>query len=151
MVDILRSTQTLSMFSAPQFGQVIPRRPMTAYQARERPIRDYDDLYDDIAPRESPPAYVDLPFTVRHLVIATLRYIESCKPSVPVTYTFSQISSNSMLVIPPPNVPDTRPKYHISVAHNCFAPMSYITTIRRGSSDNGVHVAEFECVKASAI
>lgn len=49
-----------------------------------------------------------------------------------------------MVLIPSPNAPDTRPKYHISVRMNCFIPSSYITTIRRGATQEGAMVGDFE-------
>ena len=66
-------------------------------------------------------------------------------PVGPVTYTFSQLGYNSMLVIPPSESQDNRPVYHITVEMNCLRPTSYITVIRRGASDRGHYVGEFEC------
>ncbi|KAJ6606600.1 hypothetical protein DFH09DRAFT_821178, partial [Mycena vulgaris] len=51
---------------------------------------------------------------------------------------------NTLLLLPPSDLPDTRPQYHISVALNCMNPFSYITTIHRGASDSGPYVGEFE-------
>lgn len=51
-----------------------------------------------------------------------------------------------MLLLPPLSAPDTRPRYHISVSTNCFTPSSYITTVRKGGSEVGELVGEFECV-----
>lgn len=51
-----------------------------------------------------------------------------------------------MLLLPPPEAQDTRPVYHISLAVNCFIPSMYVTTLRRGASEFGKYVAEFECV-----
>jgi hypothetical protein len=65
-------------------------------------------------------------------------------PTVPVTYTFSPLGSDAMLLIPPPTAPDPRPKYRISVRINCFTPTSHITTIRRGDSEDGELVGDFE-------
>ncbi|TFY75409.1 hypothetical protein EWM64_g8602 [Hericium alpestre] len=64
--------------------------------------------------------------------------------SQPLTYTFSPLSFNSMLLLPPPDASDTRPKYHISVILNCFMPASFITTVRRGASETGKVVGEIE-------
>lgn len=61
-----------------------------------------------------------------------------------LTYTFSSLSYNSMLLLPPPDAPDTRPQYHISVHMNCFIPTSYITVVRKGATENGQCVGEFE-------
>ncbi|KAA1471961.1 hypothetical protein DENSPDRAFT_838072 [Dentipellis sp. KUC8613] len=41
---------------------------------------------------------------------------------------------------------DTRPLYHISVHMNCLMPSSYITIVRRGASESGQYVGEFEYV-----
>lgn len=62
----------------------------------------------------------------------------------PTTYTFSTLSFNSMLLLPPSDAIDTRPLYHVSVAHNCFMPLSYITTVRKGGTENGEFVGDFE-------
>jgi hypothetical protein len=52
-----------------------------------------------------------------------------------------------MVLLPPPESPDTRPLYHISVQMNCFMPFSFITSIRRGGTERGEFVGEFECVR----
>ncbi|KAJ7093129.1 hypothetical protein C8R44DRAFT_399036 [Mycena epipterygia] len=65
-------------------------------------------------------------------------------PLHPVNYTFSPQGFNSLLLLPPPDLPDTRPLYHISVALNCMNPFSFITTVHRGASDSGPYVGEFE-------
>ncbi|KAK0220144.1 hypothetical protein IW262DRAFT_1297260 [Armillaria fumosa] len=39
---------------------------------------------------------------------------------------------------------NSRPRYRISVSTNCFTPSSYITTIRKGSSESGELVGESE-------
>lgn len=49
-----------------------------------------------------------------------------------------------MLMFPPPDSPDPAPLYHISVEVNCFRPASHITVIRRGGTENGAYVGEFE-------
>ncbi|ETW77313.1 hypothetical protein HETIRDRAFT_421455 [Heterobasidion irregulare TC 32-1] len=49
-----------------------------------------------------------------------------------------------MLLLPPPDAPDTRPRYHISVHMNYFIPTSYITVVRKGATENGQCVGEFE-------
>ncbi|KAK0213462.1 hypothetical protein DFS33DRAFT_1483145 [Desarmillaria ectypa] len=61
-----------------------------------------------------------------------------------VTYLFRPLSPNTMVLVPP----DLRPQYHISVGSNCFIPSSYITTVRRGGSENDEFVAEFEMGKS---
>ena len=61
-----------------------------------------------------------------------------------VALSFSQLSFNSLLLFPPVDAEDSRPLYHISVEMNCFKPGSWITVIRRGGSDKGAYVGEFE-------
>jgi hypothetical protein len=70
------------------------------------------------------------------------------KPTVAMTYTFSPHSTNAMLVLPPEDSPDTRPKYYVSVGPNCWNPTSWITTVRRGASESGELVGDFEWVRA---
>ncbi|KAF7311645.1 hypothetical protein MKEN_01067800 [Mycena kentingensis (nom. inval.)] len=66
-------------------------------------------------------------------------------PLEPVNYAFSpQQHENTMLLVPPSSLPDSRPQYHISVALNVFNPFSFTTTIRRGGTSNGPKVGEFE-------
>ncbi|KAA1471962.1 hypothetical protein DENSPDRAFT_148670 [Dentipellis sp. KUC8613] len=65
--------------------------------------------------------------------------------SEPVTYTFSPASFNSMLLLPAATAAESRPLYHISVHQNCFNPTSYATVLRRGASEQGQYVGEFEC------
>ncbi|TFY70288.1 hypothetical protein EVG20_g2722 [Dentipellis fragilis] len=64
----------------------------------------------------------------------------------PATYLFSPASFNSMLLLPSSShdTTDTRPLYHISVHMNCLMPSSYITIVRRGASEAGQYVGEFE-------
>lgn len=62
------------------------------------------------------------------------------------TYSFSQFGYQSMLLLPPETSNDSRPLYHISVEINCFRPASHITVIRRGASESGAYVGEFEYV-----
>lgn len=66
------------------------------------------------------------------------------QPVQPVLYSFSTVSPTSMLLLPPLSASDSRPRYHISVSTNCFTPSSYITTIRKGTSESGELVGEFE-------
>lgn len=54
-----------------------------------------------------------------------------------------------MLVVPPRDVdPGRGAIYFISVKLNLqpFAPLSYVTTVHRGSDSTGEFVGEFECV-----
>ncbi|KAJ7786491.1 hypothetical protein B0H16DRAFT_1490644 [Mycena metata] len=65
------------------------------------------------------------------------------RPSAPITYEFTPLPSNSMLLAPPPNVKDSQRPYHITVSLNCFTPSSYITIVRKNSWD-GELVGDFE-------
>lgn len=65
-------------------------------------------------------------------------------PTVAVKYTFSRLSFNSMILLPPPHAADSRPVYHISVNLNVFNPFSFITSVRRGGSPDGDYVGDFE-------
>ncbi|GJE99004.1 hypothetical protein PsYK624_152420 [Phanerochaete sordida] len=49
-----------------------------------------------------------------------------------------------MLLLPSASDSDSRPLYHISVELSCFSPASHITVVRRGSSENGLYVGEFQ-------
>lgn len=49
-----------------------------------------------------------------------------------------------MLLIPEANSPDSRPLYHISVFLNCFNPTSATTVVRRGATEDGKIVGQFE-------
>ncbi|GJE98177.1 hypothetical protein PsYK624_143990 [Phanerochaete sordida] len=59
-------------------------------------------------------------------------------------YSFSQDSPNSMQLLPPPEAPDSRSLYHISVRMNVFKPGSHISVVRRGATEFGPFVGEFE-------
>ncbi|KAJ7105745.1 hypothetical protein C8R43DRAFT_1046167 [Mycena crocata] len=61
-----------------------------------------------------------------------------------VNYTFSPQGFNTTLLLPPSDLPETRPQYHISVVINVMNPFSFITTIHRGASESGPYVAQFE-------
>jgi hypothetical protein len=77
------------------------------------------------------------------------RYRSASRPTRPVTYSFSPVTKHSMVLIPPADAADSRPQYHISFTQNCFCPMSYITSIRRGATERGELVADFEYVRRS--
>ncbi|KAJ3567545.1 hypothetical protein NP233_g6301 [Leucocoprinus birnbaumii] len=72
------------------------------------------------------------------------RYDIATAPTNPVKYQFSNIGSNSMVLLPPADALNTQPLYHISVSLDCFVPFSYITTVVRGGSPNGEVVGDFE-------
>lgn len=59
-------------------------------------------------------------------------------------YSFSQLSANAAQLLPPPEAADSRPLYHLSVHMNVFRPQSFITVVRRGASEDGPYVGEFE-------
>ncbi|THH04232.1 hypothetical protein EW146_g10232 [Bondarzewia mesenterica] len=48
-----------------------------------------------------------------------------------------------MLLIPPPIALDSSARYHISIHLDCFSPTSYSTVVRRGASETGQYVGEF--------
>ncbi|KAK0488646.1 hypothetical protein IW261DRAFT_1557089 [Armillaria novae-zelandiae] len=58
-------------------------------------------------------------------------------PTIPVIYSFSRLSFNSLILVPPPESPDSRPLYHISVYNDVFNTMSHTTIIRRGATEDG--------------
>ncbi|KAJ6500394.1 hypothetical protein C8R45DRAFT_66784 [Mycena sanguinolenta] len=71
-------------------------------------------------------------------------YDEARLPLNPVNYEFSPHGFNTLLLLPPSNLPDSRALYHISVAMNCLNPLSFITTLHKGASNSGPYVGEFE-------
>lgn len=90
--------------------------------------------------------YLSVPLNQVILTAFSFRYTEASTSTSPVVYTFSPLSFNSMIIAPPPTAPDATPRYHISVSLNCFIPSSFITTIRRGSTEYGEYVGDFEYV-----
>ncbi|KAH9848747.1 hypothetical protein C2E23DRAFT_937425 [Lenzites betulinus] len=69
------------------------------------------------------------------------------RPTQPRIYTFSSRSNTSMDLLPSRDVDRMlRPIYNVSVTLNLnpFTPLSYVTTIRRGSDELGELVGEFE-------
>ncbi|KAH9479705.1 hypothetical protein JR316_0008300 [Psilocybe cubensis] len=71
-------------------------------------------------------------------------------PTYPVVYTFSSLgpSSSAMILVPTQDSPDTRPIYHISVGHDPFFPMSFITSVVRGGHAEGDYVGGFKTIQA---
>ncbi|KAF8199081.1 hypothetical protein BJ912DRAFT_922262 [Pholiota molesta] len=69
-------------------------------------------------------------------------------PNYPVTYTFSSLgpTTGAMILVPPPDSPDTRPLYHISVSHDPFLPHCRITSVLQGGSVNGSYVGGFTSI-----
>lgn len=72
-------------------------------------------------------------------------YVEALLPTTPMDYTFRSVEgdSHSMVVVPPMDVTDTRPLYHIRVVHDLFDPSFFVTSIRKGSND-GYFVGDFK-------
>ncbi|KAJ8084427.1 para-aminobenzoate synthase, (PABA) [Marasmius tenuissimus] len=70
-------------------------------------------------------------------------YSSVTKPSDTVTYLFSPMPGNAMLLIPPKNVSNAKHPYLIGVGLNCFTPSSHITTVRKYGWD-GEFVGDFE-------
>ncbi|KAK0208771.1 hypothetical protein DFS33DRAFT_472994 [Desarmillaria ectypa] len=112
-------------------------------------------LRDPYAPRNvtptsscsQPPDSTSTPAQSSHTLEPVGRspgYVVAGTPTTNIVYSFSHIGDNAMILIPPHDAPDTRPKYHISVRLNCFIPSSYITTIRRGATQEGAMVGDFE-------
>jgi hypothetical protein len=73
-------------------------------------------------------------------------YTAARSPTDVVVYTFSPHGFNSMFILPPYDVADTRPLYHISISFNPFIPTAGVTTVHRGANDMGEFVADFEYV-----
>ncbi|KAF7338603.1 hypothetical protein MVEN_02086600 [Mycena venus] len=71
-------------------------------------------------------------------------YDDARVPLEPVNYTLSPQGYNTLLLLPPPDLQDTRPQYNISVRLNVLNPFSFITTVHKGASDAGPYVGEFE-------
>jgi len=71
-------------------------------------------------------------------------YDDARVPLNPVNYTFSPQGHNTLLLLPPRDLQDTRPQYYISIALNVMNPFSFITTVHKGASDAGPYVGEFE-------
>ncbi|KAI0628644.1 hypothetical protein C8Q77DRAFT_360392 [Trametes polyzona] len=75
-------------------------------------------------------------------------YALTARPSRPQIYTFSSRSNTSMVLLPSSDVDSTlTPVYNISVSLNLnpFAPLSYVTAVRRGLDEESMElVGEFE-------
>ncbi|THH14833.1 hypothetical protein EW146_g5556 [Bondarzewia mesenterica] len=74
---------------------------------------------------------------------ALLRQLVMAASVEPLTYVFTPLLNNSMLLIPPPIALDSSARYHISIHLDCFSPTSYSTVVRRGASETGQYVGEF--------
>ncbi|KZT01038.1 uncharacterized protein LAESUDRAFT_664723 [Laetiporus sulphureus 93-53] len=76
-----------------------------------------------------------------------IRYLHIERPTQPLIYTFISWNSESMLLVPPRSVdPGRGALYFISVKLNLnpFSPLSYITSVHRGSDAEGELIGEFE-------
>ncbi|KAJ8082625.1 hypothetical protein PM082_008480 [Marasmius tenuissimus] len=66
-------------------------------------------------------------------------------PSDSIMYTFSQVSSTAMILLPPASLLGCLGSlYHITVAPSLFTGSATVTSIREGGSDTGVFVADFQ-------
>ncbi|CAA7270677.1 unnamed protein product [Cyclocybe aegerita] len=63
-----------------------------------------------------------------------------------IRYHFTPTSpvSNSLTLVPPSDMPDMVPRFHIVVTPNVFNPLSHITTVYRGETPFGQWVGSFE-------
>lgn len=66
------------------------------------------------------------------------------RPTNTVDFVFTPAGPNAMILRPPADERDSRPRYYITVYPNCFMPLSHITTIFRGGGDDAPRVGEFE-------
>ncbi|KAI0803226.1 hypothetical protein BC629DRAFT_1284133 [Irpex lacteus] len=72
-------------------------------------------------------------------------YSASMTPSVPVTYNFVRTSPFAMVVSAEgASNPREQGLYHVGVGANIWMPNCTVTTVRRGSNENGPIVAEIE-------
>lgn len=73
-------------------------------------------------------------------------YMPPRRPPQPITYTFMSWNASLMLLMPPVSVGDRTPVANIAVTLNLnpFAPLAYVTTVRRGGTTDGALVGEFE-------
>jgi len=75
------------------------------------------------------------------------RYVHIERPAQPLIYTFVTWDPQTIYFLPPPTVdPGRGAIYSVAVALNLapFVPLSYVTTVRRGSNPDGEFVGEFE-------
>ncbi|KAK0506246.1 hypothetical protein EDD18DRAFT_24077 [Armillaria luteobubalina] len=79
------------------------------------------------------------------------RYWTHERPEYPITYTFTNWNSKTMLLIPPTDTATTSgseplPSYTISVSLNLnpFLPISYVTSVHRVGSEDSLFLGEFE-------
>ncbi|KAK0198863.1 hypothetical protein F5146DRAFT_1159966 [Armillaria mellea] len=127
------STSTSNPGSASSSPHLLPNPAPVVLSWSSPTLPEADvQLYDPYAPRNitasssssqhSQPSHSPEPFG------RPPGYVIAGTPTTNIVYSFSDIGDNAMILIPSPNAPDTRPKYHISVRMNCFIPSSYITS-----------------------
>ncbi|KAF5329618.1 hypothetical protein D9619_009244 [Psilocybe cf. subviscida] len=80
----------------------------------------------------------------QHLAGFRPNQVHGSRPKKKLTYTFSPIGPNSMVLLPSASAQDSRPQYCIAISLNCFMPLSHITTVYRGSNEYAPRVGEFE-------
>lgn len=71
-------------------------------------------------------------------------YASAVHPSTPTSYGFIRSGPFAMIVTPDAERVREVGLYHVSVGVNIWMPSSTVTTIRRGSSEEGQMVAEIE-------
>ena len=112
----------------------------------EGPISVSEENAPSILQEERPPeCVISCDEAWMTISLYTIRsYVEALLPTTPVDYSFRLIEGdpNSMVVVPPTDVTDTRPLYHIRVVHDLFDPNFFVTSIRKGS-DDGHFVGDF--------
>ncbi|CCM00633.1 uncharacterized protein FIBRA_02670 [Fibroporia radiculosa] len=105
-----------------------------------------DPFSDDLSAVEHLPDYASETATISSSSRPP-RYIHIERPTQPLIYSFVSWNSSSMMLVPPRTIdPGRGAIYFISVKLDLkpFAPLSYITSVHRGSDENGELVGEFE-------
>lgn len=127
----------------------VPNRPHSpAYSEAPPSYHAREDTHSirSVSPAPTTHATPSVPPTVLLPLAGIEAAPASASPAVQfgLRYSFSQLTTNSMQLVPPPQAPDSRSLYHISVHMNLFKPQSFITVLRRGSSESGPYAGEFE-------
>ncbi|TCD69545.1 hypothetical protein EIP91_007169 [Steccherinum ochraceum] len=110
------------------------------------PPDPFSDEFTPVSPVEVLPNYAArrsqtlpiMPSTERHIPSRPPTYSVP-RPSQPQIYTFTTWSTDTTLLLPPSTARNRSPLYRISVELNLnpFAPLSYVTTVRRGGDVDG--------------
>ncbi|KAH9933020.1 uncharacterized protein B0H18DRAFT_985167 [Fomitopsis serialis] len=113
------------------------------------PFSDEQASVGDVEPPEYASRAASSIRSSRRVHVATQppRYVHIERPNKPLTYEFMSWNMKSMLLVPPRSVdPGRGALYFISVALNLnpFAPLSYVTSLYRGSDAEGEFIGEFE-------